>query len=430
MTTDDLSTPLGQRKSRTPRRAIPWAPIAAVLLTLPVIAFAGWAMFTSDPLGGEPMSVAPATASTDVAAAQDTPSSPSTEPGAPPGVASPSAQPAATSSGQPAASPAGQPSEPRGQPARPGAQPNGKTKTVTIIDGTSGKRRDIAVPGTPDGQPAAPPANRPAANQPRLTEPSRHGPLPKIAQDGTRPADAFARPVGPTPGAKPNAPRIALVVSGLGIGASVTTDALRKLPGTVTLAFAPYGGDLARQVARARDNGHEVLLQIPMEPIDFPENDPGPHTLLTSIDAKDNLERLHWLMSRFQGYVGLVNFMGGRFTASEQSLAVVLREAATRGLLYLDDGSSRRSMANQIAGANNLAFAKADLVIDQVPTPSEVDRALGRLETAARARGVAIGVAGPLPVSIDRIAQWIKAAESRGIQLVPITAVVARAKSS
>ena len=406
MTTDDLSTPLGQRKSRIPRRAIPWAPIAAVLLTLPVIAFAGWAMFTSDPLGGEPMSVAPATASTDVAAAQDAP--PSAPPGTSPGATGPGAQPSATPpSGQPAASPSGQPSEPGGQPARPGAQTNGKTKTVTIIDGTNGQRRDIMVPATPDGRPGAPPANRPAANDPRLSEPSRHGPLPKIAPDGKRPADAFSRPVGSPPGAKPGAPRIALVVSGLGIGASVTTDALRKLPGTVTLAFAPYGSDLARQVARARDNGHEVLLQIPMEPIDYPENDPGPHTLLTSIEAKDNLERLHWLMSRFQGYVGLVNVMGGRFTASEQSLAVVLREAAIRGLLYLDDGSSRRSMANQIAGANNLAFAKADLVIDQVPTPSEVDRALGRLETAARARGVAIGVAGPLPVSIDRIAQWI-----------------------
>jgi polysaccharide deacetylase 2 family uncharacterized protein YibQ len=220
------------------------------------------------------------------------------------------------------------------------------------------------------------------------------------------------------------------VVGGLGIGAGITNDALGKLPGPVTFAFAPYGNNLDQLVLRARNGGHEILLQVPMEPFDYPDNDPGPQTLLTSLDASQNVDRLQWLMSRFQGYVGLVNFMGGRFTASEQSFAVVLREAATRGLLYLDDGSSRRSMANQIAGANNLAFAKADLVIDQVPTPSEVDRALGRLETAARARGVAIGVAGPLPVSIDRIAQWIKAAESRGIQLVPITAVVARAKSS
>ena len=101
------------------------------------------------------------------------------------------------------------------------------------------------------------------------------------------------------------------MVGGLGIGANTTADALRKLPGPMTLAFAPYGGDLERQAARAREAGHEVMLQVPMEPFDYPDNDPGPHTLLTSIDAGQNLDRLHWLMSRFQGYVGIVNSMGG-----------------------------------------------------------------------------------------------------------------------
>ena len=167
-----------------------------------------------------------------------------------------------------------------------------------------------------------------------------------------------------------------------------------------------------------------------MEPFDYPDNDPGPHTLLTSIDAGQNLDRLHWLMSRFQGYVGVVNYMGGRFTASEQGMGPVLREAGLRGLIYLDDGSSARSLASQIAGANNLPFAKAEVVIDAVPTSAEIDRALGRLETAARERGTAVGVAGALPVAIDRIAKWAKAAEGRGFTLVPISAVANKPKSS
>ena len=163
---------------------------------------------------------------------------------------------------------------------------------------------------------------------------------------------------------KPNAPRVAIVIGGLGIGASGTNEALAKLPPAVTFAFAPYGGDLEQIVARARGEGHEVLLQVPMEPFDYPDNDPGPQTLLTSLDAAQNIDRLHWLMSRFQGYVGLANLMGARFTASEPALSPVLREAAKRGLIYVDDGSSQRSLASQIAGANNLAFAKADVVID------------------------------------------------------------------
>jgi uncharacterized protein len=184
------------------------------------------------------------------------------------------------------------------------------------------------------------------------------------------------------------------------------------------------------QAARARTGGHELLLQVPMEPFDYPDNDPGPQTLLTSLDSGANVDRLQWLLSRLQGYVGVASSMGGRFTASEQALAPVLRETAKRGLIYFDDGSSARSLASQIAGANNLAFAKADLVLDTVPAAADVDRALSRLEALAKERGVAVGIASALPISVERIARWAKTAESRGILLIPISAAVARPKSS
>jgi hypothetical protein len=167
-----------------------------------------------------------------------------------------------------------------------------------------------------------------------------------------------------------------------------------------------------------------------MEPFGYPDNDSGPQTLLTSLTAEQNLDRLHWLMSRFQGYVGIAGAMGARFTASEQSFAPILRETAKRGLVFFDDGSNPRSVAGRIAGANNLPFAKADVVLDLVPTSAEIDHALGRLEMAARERGVAVGISSALPVSIDHIAKWAKAAESRGLLLVPITAVAMKAKQS
>src|SRR5262249_27353472 len=139
--------------------------------------------------------------------------------------------------------------------------------------------------------------------------------------------------------------------------------------------------------------GHEVLLQVPMEPFDYPNNDPGSQTLLTSLEPGQNIGRLQWAMSRFQGYVGIVNAMGARFTASETAMTLVLREAAQRGLLYVDDGASQRSVAAQIAPLGNIPFARADVTIDAVPTPSDVERALNRLETIARERGLAVGMA-------------------------------------
>ena len=167
-----------------------------------------------------------------------------------------------------------------------------------------------------------------------------------------------------------------------------------------------------------------------MEPFDYPDNDPGPQTLLTSLTPEQNLDRLHWLMSRFQGYVGLISYMGARLTASQQGLAPVLRDAAQRGLIYVDDGASSRSVAGQLAGSHNLPFVKTDIVLDLAPTPVEIDRALARLEMKARDSGLAVGFAAAQPSTIARIADWAKKVEARGIFLVPITMLAIKAKSS
>ena len=424
--TDDLSAPLGlsggrnkgsKRGSKWTAMALLWGPrVGAGVLALFPLAFLGWLLFADAPFGGEPMVVVPANLHADAA--------------------SPDARP--VQDGQPHAEDMGSqrpdrydgpattgpaktgPDMTAGQPSAPPAGAN----TVTIIDGSNGTRQNVQIPGTQSADSATE-----QHGDARLSEATRSGPIPRIAPDGTRPADAFAQPAKAA-AERPNAPRIAIIVAGLGISAIGTSDALAKLPGPVTFAFAPYATGLDRLASRARDGGHEILLQVPMEPFDYPDNDPGPQTLLTSLTPNQNVDRLHWLMSRLQGYVGMANYMGGRFTANESALAPVLREAAKRGLIYVDDGSSPRSLAGQIAGANNLPYAKADLAIDAVPTSAEIDRAIARLEKTAQERGVAVGMANALPVTIDRIANWAKAAESRGILLVPITAIVGRGKST
>jgi uncharacterized protein len=315
--------------------------------------------------------------------------------------------------------------------AKPAAAPAApaNTTTVTIIDGKTGARQDVVVAApTPQGAKPAAPAEPVPADQ-KFVEMTPHGAIPRIAADGTRPADAFARPVQPLPG-RPDAPRVALIVGGLGVSANLTGDAISKLPGAVTLGFVPYGTDIAAQVAKARKATHEVLLQVPMEPFDYPDNDPGPQTLLTTLTPQQNLDRLYTLLSRFQGYVGLSSTMGARFTASEPAFGPILRETAKRGMIFVDDAANPRSVASRIASGNNLPFARADVTIDSVPTPDEIDRALGRLEVLAHERGMAVGIASALPVSIDRIAKWAKAAEGRGLLLIPITAVAAKPKQS
>ncbi len=261
-----------------------------------------------------------------------------------------------------------------------------------------------------------------AAPDPRLTEQTRYGPVPRIGLDGARPAEIYARPAVSLPGL----PRIALLVGGMGLSPRATEAAIAALPGAVTLGFAPYGAGLARQTSRAREAGHELILEIPMEPFDFPRDNPGPHTLVADAGKPGNGDNLAWLMSRFTGYAGVANFLGGKFTADEAALRPVLRAFATRGLFYVDDGTSARSLAMTLAPGQALAAARADIVLDSAGGPDAIEAALARLEAIARDKGLAIGVASALPDSIETIGRFARGLEARGIALVPLSAAMPR----
>ena len=397
-TADDLSTPLGQEKARGKRRfRLPFTglQLLAVVLGLFLLAFAGVAIFNDNTFGGEPIAR--------VALRQAMPAAPDKTVMAPADPAAPAAK-----------SPAKQ--------AAPSEQ-----KTVTIIDGSSGTRHDVVISGDAADKvetDAAPPMM--AGVDQRLLEKSRYGMIPVVA-DGLKPFTVYAAEADRAKAAK--MPVVAIVVGGLGVGAAKTTDAIMKLPGAVTLAFTPYGADPSNLAERARAQRHEILLQIPMEPFDYPDNDPGPQTLLTSLAPEQNLDRMYWHLSRFQGYAGIANFMGARFVVTDAVMQPIIREAAKRGLGYLDDGSAPRSVAPALAASQAMPFAKADFSIDAVPTAVEIDRALARLESLAKERGIAVGVASALPISIERIAVWIKALESHGIMLVPLTTAMLKSKS-
>jgi uncharacterized protein len=268
-----------------------------------------------------------------------------------------------------------------------------------------------------------------AAPDPRLIETSRAGPLPRVGADGARPFEVYARPVLLDPKLKAGAPRIALMVGGLGLNADGTEAAIAKLPGAVTLGFAPYGGGVEERAAEAREAGHETVLQAPMEDFSDGAGDPGAHTLKTSASDAENIDSLRWLMSRFTGYVAVVNHLGGKFTADAKEISPILTEIAARGLGYLDDGASPRSVAPDVATTLTMPSARADLIIDANPSPEAIEVALARLLDCARERGAAIGVASASPMSVERLARWANGLESKGVNLVPLSALMPAAPS-
>jgi len=388
---DELGAPLGRKKRDTPRfaalnagagwRRLPLARIGFGIVALVLAGAVGRILFVNDPQGGWPSSTVPinSTVNNNTVA---------------------------------------------GQLAAPGKP----TPAATITAGP-----EVPVPQVMDGAaqaPAAGTATRPGQGSqpdkqgiiPDLAEETKDGPIPRVSNTGQTPFASYARPAGAATGS--GKPMLAIVVTGLGLNEAGTMDAISRLPAEVDLAFAPYGKSLDRTVAASRAAGHEMLLETPMEPFDYPDTDPGPQTLLTGQAPRSNLDKLYWLMARFGGYVGLINHTGARFTASAADFSPIMEELGTRGLGYLDDGTSNRSVAAQLAQTNKVPFGRGDAVLDTNPARAPILAALDALAAKAVSNGGAIGVISALPVSIAAVAEWAQTADTHGVVLVPASALM------
>lgn len=370
--TDELSRPLGRKRRTHASRwlGLPWGRISAALVGLAGLGIGAWIILVDDPQGGRPVADAPV----------------SLEPEPNPVAEQVASEPA------------------------PNAISPARTDGPSIITlGETAPAPDLA------GDPASDLGQD-------LFEMTENGPLPRVSSSGLKPYEAYSRP-SVSPQAAGGRKLIAVIISGLGLSDPTTREAINALPGTVTLAFAPYGGNLEALTDMARADGHEIMLEIPLEPFDYPQNDPGPHTLLVEQPTRDNLEKLYWLLTRMTGYTGVINHMGARFTASAVDFSPIMEELGMRGLAYLDDGSSNRSLAPQLARQNAVPFARVDRFIDTNPSQASILAELDNLKTTADERGNAIGILSALPVSIRTLADWAAALDQEQYLLVPVSAL-------
>ncbi|GIK96121.1 MAG: hypothetical protein BroJett029_03300 [Alphaproteobacteria bacterium] len=298
-----------------------------------------------------------------------------------------------------------------------------------------------AAPPKPTAQPPAPTKAAPAAAA--AAEPAPARPAPAVAapvQPAAPAAGQLAALPAPPPAAEPSRPAwlrhavavpdtdgrpvIAVVIDDLGLNRP-NTAAITRLPGPLTLAFLSYAEDLKAQTGAARRAGHELLVHMPMEPMGE-SYDPGPDVLRTGAPPGRTVEQLRESLASFDGYVGINNHMGSRFTASEPDMRLVLTELKRRGLLFLDSRTIGGSVAHDVAAQVGLPFAQRDVFLDNVQSSSEVEARLAETEEIARRRGHAIAIGHPHDATIEALAKWLPTLQARGFALVPVSAIVKR----
>lgn len=286
---------------------------------------------------------------------------------------------------------------------------------IEAAPGTSAEREAIAANDTDDRA-----ARMTHAPDPGLTEITNVGELPKTGEDGRQPWQVYSRPFNTLD----RRPRVAIVVTDLGLSRVASDATLHRLPAAVTLAFDVQSPVVGAWLSRARQDGHETLLALPMEPFDYPRSDPGPRSLLTNLPNTDNLQRLTWALLQGAGYVGVTTVSGSRFTTDTTKIMPILETMKQRGLLVFDARVAPHSVIKETAKQLRVPVAAGTQQIDGNPSPEAIDTALNQLEQTARLSGRAIGIASPLPVTLDHLEAWIKQLPSHGIALAPLSAMV------
>jgi polysaccharide deacetylase 2 family uncharacterized protein YibQ len=276
-----------------------------------------------------------------------------------------------------------------------------------------------------------PPAPQPAANslsqaQVSLLPPAVQPPAPQtgapppILQPGEQPP--WLRFAAAVPVDVRDRPRVAIVIDDLGLDRP-RTERVISLPSAVTLSFMAYSGDLAQLTAAARRNGHEMIVHVPMEPVSA-KMDMGPNGLATNQPRDEVLRRLDWDLGRFDGYVGINNHMGSRFTGDAEAMSWVMDELKSRGLMFLDSRTIGTSIGAKAAATAGVPFAERDVFLDDDQSASAVQQRLKDVETIARKRGSAIAIGHPHDATIDALITWIATLQQKNIVLVPLTDIV------
>lgn len=286
-----------------------------------------------------------------------------------------------------------------------------------------GTPRTIMIDGKPIASGAFPTAALPRAPFDDISRRGPYGIIPTISSTGNKAVTSYARSYTPTPGTNP----VAIVIGGLGIDRNLTRRIINETPAEVTLAFAAHTNGLQTWIHQARERGHEVMLELPMEGLDFNPAEPGADRALKSnVSAAENIRNLDWLMSRATGYFAVTNYSGDQVVAQSDAMSPILAHLGDAGLGFVYDGSSSAHSMQSLAVSSNLPFNQAYNIIDSNTDIALIRSELGRLETVAKAGSPQLGIGFALPETLIAVKSWTASLEASGLELAPASYVLNR----
>lgn len=259
--------------------------------------------------------------------------------------------------------------------------------------------------------------------------------LPKISQQIVAPQETASEKTesvqaGEPPWMKYAAPaqvpkgfnKIVIIIDDVGMNYSAAKE-LIAMKAPLTLAFLPYANHVRALAKDAREKGHEILIHMPMEPMN-PDLDTGDIVLTTEESDEDFNRNLREAFASMDGYVGMNNHMGSRLTQDKPAMQRLMKALKEKGLLFVDSRTIAATVADKTAAQYGVPHISRDVFLDNTPTVAEVNKSLAHVERIAQKYGVAVAIGHPKNHTIEAIKAWLPTLKDKKLVIVPVSNVV------
>ncbi len=217
-------------------------------------------------------------------------------------------------------------------------------------------------------------------------------------------------------------PKIAIIIDDLGED-RVIAEKFIKLEGALTFSLLPTATYQKKIAGKARQAGVEMMLHLPMEPMEYPAAKPGKGALLMSMTPDELIRQLNRNIDAVPGAKGVNNHMGSKMTAESAQIYQIFSVLKKRNLYFIDSRTTPDTICRPSARLFNLRFAQRDIFIDNIPQPDAIRKQLEKLALVAKSHGEAVGIAHPYPVTYEVLKNMLPKLREKFL-LVPASEVV------
>ena len=213
-------------------------------------------------------------------------------------------------------------------------------------------------------------------------------------------------------------PIIAIVIDDMGISAKRTAD-ISSLKYPITSSFLTYAKNLKGQISKAKNNGHEIMAHLPMEPKVMQHYIDS--MLLTSMSDKEVLKTLRKMLDTIPEAKSVNNHMGSKFTEDKHRMAIVMKELAKRKIAFLDSKTTPKSAGPKQAKRFGVSLTMRNVFLDNKDDFDYITKQLHQTEEIARKNGYAIAIGHPKAQTYRALKVWLPTLKKKGIMLLHLT---------